>query len=67
MVGLQAKLLGCVLNDDGLMRRRSHTVTEDAMIAATVIVRRLTVVTRNVRDFRQIGVELLNPFEGVTR
>ena len=46
-----------------LMHRRSDTMTEDAMIAATATVHRLTVVKRNVRDFEQLGVELQDPFD----
>ena len=46
-----------------LMHRRSDTVYEDAMIAATAQVHGLTVVTRNVADFKGFGVPLLNPFK----
>ena len=46
-----------------LMHRRSDTLYEDAMIAATAQVHGLTVVTRNVADFKGFGVPLLNPFK----
>ena len=45
-----------------LMHRQSNTVYEDAMIAATAIKHKLTVVTRNVRDFERFNVPLYNPF-----
>ena len=46
-----------------LKHRKSDTLIEDAMIAATANVHRLTVVTRNVSDFQELGVALINPFE----
>jgi toxin FitB len=46
-----------------LMHRRSDTLYDDAMIAATAKRHQLTVVTRNVGDFAHFGVALLNPFD----
>ena len=34
----------------------------DALIAATALVHRMTMVTRNVRDFTPTGVETVNPW-----
>ena len=45
-----------------LMHRKSDTLLQDAMIAAVAIVHRLTVVTRNVRDFQHFDVPILDPF-----
>lgn len=48
-----------------LMHSQSNTVREDAMIAATAIEKKLTVVTRNTKDFKRFKVKLLNPFGSV--
>ncbi len=45
-----------------LMSHQPDRLAQDAMIAATANVHGLTVVTRNVRDFEQLGVATLNPF-----
>ncbi len=46
-----------------LMHQESNTVYEDAMIAATAIVHSLTIVTRNLRDFKRFEVQTFNPFD----
>lgn len=45
-----------------LMHGRDDRLIKDALIAATAQVHGLTVVTRNVRDFRPFGVTVLDPF-----
>ena len=45
-----------------LMHGAQDRLIEDALIAATALVHGLTVVTRNLRDFRPFGVAVLDPF-----
>jgi predicted nucleic acid-binding protein len=45
-----------------MMNGKSAALTADAMIAAIAATNRMTVVTRNTRDFEHFQVPLLNPF-----
>jgi len=45
------------------LRNGGHSLPiKDSLIAATALVHSLTVVTRNIRDFRKAGVKVLDPF-----
>jgi toxin FitB len=59
IVPLDASIFRCWAR---LIHRVGRQYSEDAMIAATADIHNLTVVTRNVRDFKQLGVRTLNPF-----
>lgn len=45
-----------------LMHKKSNTLYEDAMIAATAQVHGLTVVSKNLADFAALGLAAFNPF-----
>ena len=46
-----------------LMAGKPKTLREDAMIAATAKVHGLTVATRDEKDFKHLGVDIINPFK----
>ncbi len=46
----------------GLRKRGRAMAIKDSLIAASALEHGLTVVTRNVRDFRGIGVKTIDPF-----
>ena len=50
-----------------LMHRQPRKLIEDALVAAVAVVNELTVATRNVRDFRQLNVPVVNPFAAEPR
>ena len=50
-----------------LMHRQPRRLLQDALIASVAVVNRLTVATRNVSDFTQLGVSTVNPFAAADR
>ena len=51
----------------GEMKRKGRPMpTVDAMIAATALHHKLTVVSRNVNDFKNAEVPVFNPWESAT-
>jgi predicted nucleic acid-binding protein len=68
-----AQTINCIPWDTAVSRRWAPLVADmkrkgeplpllDGMIAATALQHGLTVVTRNTRDFKKTGVEILDPF-----
>ena len=60
-----------ILAIDAAVARRSAALhvpdprpIRDALIVATALVHRMTVVTRNTVDFQSTGVEIVNPWQG---
>jgi toxin FitB len=46
-----------------LIAGKRDALRENAMIAATAKVHGLRVATRNEDDFKQLGIEIINPFK----
>jgi toxin FitB len=47
----------------GLEKNAGRILTvSDSMMAATAIVKGANLVTRNVKDFKNLGIEIVNPF-----
>ena len=46
-----------------LMEGKAEHLIEDVMIATTARIHQLTIATRNERDFRPLGVQVLDPFK----
>jgi predicted nucleic acid-binding protein len=53
----------CFRETARMMVGKQGELLYDVMIAATARLHRLTVATRNERDFRHLGVDLIDPFK----
>ncbi|MBF0240449.1 MAG: type II toxin-antitoxin system VapC family toxin [SAR324 cluster bacterium] len=54
-----------IVNEVIHMRQRKAIKLPDAIIASTSIHSRLSLVTRNSRDFSSLGLTIINPFESL--
>jgi toxin FitB len=46
-----------------LKKKGQAMPVKDSLIAASALQHQLTIVTRNINDFRNVGVPLMNPFD----
>ena len=53
----------CFRETARMMVGKQEDLLYDVMIAATARLHRLTVATRNEKDFKHLGVDLINPFK----
>ncbi|TVQ93738.1 MAG: type II toxin-antitoxin system VapC family toxin [Bacteroidetes bacterium] len=52
-----------IVNNTIQIRKQYKTKLPDAIIAATALVNKLTIISRNIKDFDKIeGLEVLNPY-----
>jgi predicted nucleic acid-binding protein len=59
IIDLDEEIVNTVIS----MRRHKNIKLPDAIIASTAKTNKWTLVTRNERDFRNIDVEVFNPFQ----
>ena len=52
---------GAIAEEWGRLRARRNVPVIDGLLAATARVHDLTLVTRNLRDFRELSVRVINP------
>ena len=53
----------CFRETTRMMVGKQEDLFYDVMIAATARLHRLTVATRNERDFKHLGIDVINPFK----
>jgi toxin FitB len=60
----EAVLDAALILVDVVKKKQRQIAVADALIAATAAAHNLTIVTRNVKDFKLLDVPLFNPFTG---